>query len=702
MQTGESQESSSPGILPETMKHRMLILVNERNDKPEQFKPNSELNIGNELKEKAEEVLQSVGTGAEPEQEENKELTQNQTEVKQNVDEVKEKVEALLTNNEQKPEASDKTQEEQIVENNEQIKPTENVNDKLENLVIGSETTNTEPKPEEKSELAQNTAESVEQAKEKLENVIMPTNDQPEQKSDEEKISNKVPIENLQENKNESQDNQPDNENKPETLNTNDSENLGKDQLQNLLQPLQNEETENKNNEEEAQKEDKPENSEDQNNNQNEGKNEEKNEDIFKVMQMEETIIHEDNQNEDTKISEKFNEGAHEIVNLVSPDEAQQQPPSNEITEISENENKSDDKNCSTDSPPHGSRQGTATSENNDNSLFIAQIDKPYVANQTQPAAKKYSDEELAAAMHTYIVHKTLPHPEQRSELYVYIGHKGFESMMNGNYQKAKEMNILQSEFQKSMKENATAEAYKKREAELEKHLDNAIHQLHNLTASWEEKIQNYQDTEQAKLDKLGDKHSEKLDKFNEKYENPDNLREFSKASPALLSMRERERSLLLANEFKEATAARSIAEKMEEEEAERMQKIAEMEVNLRRQNLTSKLQKEINIASQKATAKIKVMTAQKEREEQALKAHIENLSRELEQIRERKGLNSKIIVSKMQPIVPKMSQQQVKQLKSFRNESPAKRLLVRPNVYTATAKNARKSANRVLPAFPE
>lgn len=643
MQAGEAKEKESAGILPETMKHRMLILVNERVNQTELPQNNEQMSNANSLTDAISEAQKDLGI--KNEQENNQQAPEKET-IKSELNEAIAKVQKPIVSND-KQESNQNTQENKQNPNNEQIENIKAAEEKMASMVVLGNDSNKE------NEVVQN----VEQTKEKIEDIIQNAPIEAENKPNAEEPET---TQNSNDQKDNTESDNQINENKQNTeekVEITESIEEAKEKIDKISNEIQ--------------IQDENENPEQIN---IDGNEEDK-------QKGQETVS--DNQAEEVSAKETFDNGCNEIVNLISPDEQSKQP--EDIS--SRDEGVQEDKVCSTSAP--------------NEPVFVAQIDKPYVYNKTAPGPKKLTDEELAQAMHSYIVHKALPPPEERGDLYVYMGQKGFDSMLGGDYQKAKEIDTLQKQFQRSMTEAAKAEAYKKREQALMKNIDNAEHQLENLTASWEEKIASYASAEQSKLDKMGDKNAAALEKFSEKYESPESLREFSKASPALLQMRERERALLLASDFKEATAARAAAERMEEEEAARKQKVAEQEVALRRQNLLGKLQKELNVASSKASAKLKSMQVQKEAEEKALRLHIDNLKRELEQIRSGKGINTRFIVSDMQPLIPKMSQQQVKQLKSFRTESPAKRLLVRPNVYTAQTKT-RRTPSRALPSFPE
>ena len=364
-----------------------------------------------------------------------------------------------------------------------------------------------------------------------------------------------------------------------------------------------------------------------------------------------------------------------------------------------ENNTDNENDNEAPQEPPNIEQSPEEGDYQND-SLFIAQVGQPYVYQKEQP--KGPSDEELGRAVRSFQNFGSLPAQNETSAVSSYIGRQELESMISGDYKKAKEYDQLQKKLHSAVSQNKSNEIIKRREEHLQQQIDNAENQLKVLTKKWEDKIKEVSQSEQEKLDALGAEQNRKLEQFDRKYEDVNALREYSKPSIQLLNLRHQERVLLLANDFKGAQRANKQAEELEEKEAERAQTTAEADINMKRDNLAKTLQKQVDIRSVKAIDRINQMKYQKEKEEAALTLHIDNLKRSLSSLRSSTNIAARIQAqSAMAPVIPHMSPRTQKKINAFKNDSPAKRLQVKPNIISQPIPAKKRKQNlKALPSF--
>lgn len=374
-----------------------------------------------------------------------------------------------------------------------------------------------------------------------------------------------------------------------------------------------------------------------------------------------------------------------------------------EAKEINEEKEEIDEGESATNATTMPETQEEQDANPSDDTFFVATVGKPYVYTSKPEEEKGPSDEELEDSLRKFTKQGELPSPAERKALSSYISKVGIESMISGNYKKAKEYDRLQKKFYAALAQNNANEIIRNKEKVLESQLNNAEAQYKVLSKQWDDKMQEFSAAEQERLDKLGEEQNKKLDDFDVKYEDVDALRDYSKPSVKLLALRQQERALLLNNDFKGAQQAAKEAEALEIIETEKQQQIAEADINQKRQNLTMQLQKEIDVQSQKATDKLKQMAFQKEQETAALNLRIENLKRSLSTLKSSNSIAARIQAkSAMAPVIPVMSPKTQKKIKTFRSETPAKRLQVKPSVIAPPpiTNKKKKQSLKALPSF--
>ena len=193
-----------------------------------------------------------------------------------------------------------------------------------------------------------------------------------------------------------------------------------------------------------------------------------------------------------------------------------------------------------------------------------------------------------------YVKNGVLPPLIERAQVAQYIKTKQIDSMVSGKYQEAEKYFNLSKKFTKackdSMKENMEAEYFNKIDIEMQ----DIDEQLDKINAEYDTKIEEIKQQREKNLTNIHMDHDRRVNEYVRKWEKDDALLSFSKPSPTLALLREREKNMILSKNFSIAADLKKQADLLEKQETKNAQKAAQMQLQKERDEIENKKDSQI------------------------------------------------------------------------------------------------------------
>jgi hypothetical protein len=228
---------------------------------------------------------------------------------------------------------------------------------------------------------------------------------------------------------------------------------------------------------------------------------------------------------------------------------------------------------------------------------------------------------------HAFCKNRTIPSLYDRPALMQYMQRLTIEAAVRGDYAEATHYSELNRRFYDACIEK---EGREWTESQVEA-IDEQIEVTRGKTAAagrkWKEILGAAEDAEIRRIQDMRDAHERELQEFDARWRSDDAVRRFTKQSPKLLELRDKEKRLLLIKQFEEAGEVAKYADTVEREETELAQAAAQREAIARRVKLIERHQAEFEHLQQRALTKLAVLRQRREEELHILQrrmAHME------------------------------------------------------------------------------
>lgn len=195
-----------------------------------------------------------------------------------------------------------------------------------------------------------------------------------------------------------------------------------------------------------------------------------------------------------------------------------------------------------------------------------------------------YTEEDLDEYIFAIVDKRSPPPRELRNPILQLLNRRRVQALVDGDYDYAEEQDntikafnrVVQSQDNKS-NENEQFEILFGRYQQLQK-------DYQEITEKWDEKINKYNEEEEQLYNELLKKQEEEKENYHTKWADPEKLRQFTKPSPKLNSMREQERAMAVARMYQQAKVMKQSADRLQKEETaaaqQRISKTMETEWN--------------------------------------------------------------------------------------------------------------------------
>jgi hypothetical protein len=278
-------------------------------------------------------------------------------------------------------------------------------------------------------------------------------------------------------------------------------------------------------------------------------------------------------------------------------------------------------------------------------------------------------------------VHKqAIPAPYERASLMQYMQRLGFEAAMKGDYAKADYYSDLNKEFLDLCLEKGSRETIEGQIAAIDRQMTETRKQAVDLKKALDEELRDAQREETEKIERLKGIQRDELNAFDQKWSSEPALRPFSKPSPLLLELREKEKRLILIKEFQEAAAVGKYANRVEQNETRKAQLAAEREAVTLRRQLMERHQRDLEQMETRAATRLAVMEKNRDERLAILTARIRHIEIDKLNVRRSKTADLEAAVN-LRPVTAGglLSPRSHSKLEAFRKQSVVSRLVLRP-----------------------
>ena len=185
-----------------------------------------------------------------------------------------------------------------------------------------------------------------------------------------------------------------------------------------------------------------------------------------------------------------------------------------------------------------------------------------------------------------FVKNGVLPPLIERAQVAQYIKTKQIDSMIAGKYKDAEKYYNLSKKFTKtckdSMKENMESAYLNKISIEMQ----DIDEQLDAINAEYDSKIEDIKQQRERHLTDIHMDHDRKVNDYVRKWEREDALLSFSKPSPTLALLREREKNMIISKNFAIAADLKKQADLLEKQETKNAQIAAQKQLQKERDEI--------------------------------------------------------------------------------------------------------------------
>lgn len=217
--------------------------------------------------------------------------------------------------------------------------------------------------------------------------------------------------------------------------------------------------------------------------------------------------------------------------------------------------------------------------------------------------------------MKSYLNRGTIPPIFDRPGVMQYMQRLSINAAMRGDYTEADKYAELNRKFYDQCIEQESEEQVRCQKRNIDNQMATACSKQVELQNKWEDTIKSVEAEESAKMEALLESHRKELAEFDEKWKSEETLRPFTKQSPELLRLRQKEKHLMMIKEFQEAEAVAKHADEIQEQETIKAQQRAEKEALFQRKQLLSKHQKEVSQLQQKAEMRMAALLKKRDKD---------------------------------------------------------------------------------------
>ena len=291
-----------------------------------------------------------------------------------------------------------------------------------------------------------------------------------------------------------------------------------------------------------------------------------------------------------------------------------------------------------------------------------------------------------------------LPPQEDFAIIASYIQHKNIECVVKGDYLQAAKFEELSKNFALECQKYETKCAIEEEEKSVKEEIAQIKLQLDSLKSSYEHKIEREKARDSQVLQAMLDDQEKEMKEFNKYWSDPENLRTFCKGSATLISLRAKQKSLLLAKMFDEAEKIRKEADKLEEKETLDAQENIKVAVAKKREALEKKQLDELKRSRQYSVKIVEDLRTQLAKDEAQLNARLNKLKHDKNLIAQkdfaatRKGFTQTVMqrsetvpdgtrppLSQKTPTQTSLSPRSRTMMENFKRSCKPKRLILKP-----------------------
>jgi hypothetical protein len=290
-------------------------------------------------------------------------------------------------------------------------------------------------------------------------------------------------------------------------------------------------------------------------------------------------------------------------------------------------------------------------------------------------------DQVHALDFKAFVKKGTIPQAADRAGVMQYVHGLAVEAAMRGDYAQADHYSEINKLFYEACVEKDGRESVQRQLEAIEDQMAETRRQTSDLKAALDAELAAVEKEEREKIEKMKVAQLKELNDFDEKWASEDALRPFSKPSPLLTELREKEKKLLLIKEFTEAAAVGKYADSVEKEETKRAQILAEKEAVFLRRQLMERHEGEIAHMEARARTKLAVMRKNRDEKLEILTARMAHI--EIDKLNVRR---SKTATTESVSINPRMgdsggmlSPRSHSRLEAYRKQSVVSRLVLKP-----------------------
>jgi hypothetical protein len=283
---------------------------------------------------------------------------------------------------------------------------------------------------------------------------------------------------------------------------------------------------------------------------------------------------------------------------------------------------------------------------------------------------------------HAFCKNHTIPSRYDRPAVMQYIQRLTIEAAVSGDYADANRYSELNRRFYDACMEKEGRELLENRVDAIDEQIEVTRAKAAAIIQKWRDILRAAEDAEIRKIQNMRDAHAHELQGFDARWQTDNAVRPFTKQSPKLLELRDKEKRLLLIKQFEEAAQVGKYADAVEREETELAQAAAQRDAIARRVKLIERHRAEFDHLQQRALTKFAFLRQRREEELHILQqrmAHMEIDKMNVGRSRRADPESACKIRSRTADSSGLFSPRSREKMEDYRKQSVVARLLVKP-----------------------
>ena len=276
---------------------------------------------------------------------------------------------------------------------------------------------------------------------------------------------------------------------------------------------------------------------------------------------------------------------------------------------------------------------------------------------------------------------------QSKNRLLSYVRKCQIDKMLETDYDSANRYRICETIIQNQIYFDEHLINNESRNQTIDRRIENLKKNRERIEKEWDDRFESFKQEADERQKKLEECHRKELEEFEQRWGSEDYMSQFSKASPSLLQLRQRQKIQALSKDFTGAKQTKELADQLQKQEEIENEKIAILTMKKQYAQMIEKQRNESECAKENWERHKKFLLDEKERK-------LKQIDRTTQQLETRKA-QPIVTTTQCRPIVTPVIRSRSITSKSSNNAIPSYNRTNRPTTTTATTKSMNSNQNR-------